>query len=77
MNSHPKRVRGLVSTGRTCKIPTSETIEVKDDRSEETQELIPTESQKSWYGSDARIGWSDHIRLLLYDPRPSTRGKEG
>ena len=37
---------------------------------EEIQELLPTESQGSWYGLNARKGWSDHTRHLLYDPKP-------
>ena len=36
---------------------------------EEIQGLLPTEPQGSWYGSETKIGWSDHIRHLLYDPR--------
>ena len=35
---------------------------------EEIRELLPTESQSSWYGLEARKRWSDGIRHLLHDP---------
>ena len=37
---------------------------------EEIYVSLPSESSGSWYGWDARKGWSDPLRQLLYDPRP-------
>ena len=37
----------------------------------EFQELLPTESQGSWYGMDTKERWTDQVRQLLYDPKPS------
>ena len=37
---------------------------------EEIREVLPTESQNSWYGLEAKKRWSDDIRHLLHDPRP-------
>ena len=36
----------------------------------EIQESLPTESQGSWYGLDAKRRWTDQVRHLLYDPKP-------
>ena len=37
---------------------------------EEIQQSLSGESLNSWYGPEERKGWSDHVRYLLYDPRP-------
>ena len=37
----------------------------------EFQELLPTESQGSWYGMATKERWTDQVRQLLYDPKPS------
>ena len=37
---------------------------------EEIQQSLSGESLNSWYGPEERKGWSDHVRHLLYDPRP-------
>ena len=36
------------------------------------RELLPTESQDSWYGVDTKERWTEQVRQLLYDPRPNS-----
>ena len=37
---------------------------------DEVREPLPSEHRGSWYGLNARKGWSDHTHNLLHDPKP-------